>query len=80
MGMDLNKAIAWVEGRWGSEVPCPMCHGTDWSVNDDLGVIIGSMDADKHVDMTKGIPIVAVWCTTCGFIALVNAVTAGLVQ
>ncbi len=78
--MDFDKAVAWIEARWGADVACPMCHGTDWKVNTELGALAGQMDAERNVDFTKAVPIVIAWCQNCGFVAMVDAVTAGLVH
>lgn len=78
--MDINKGLAWIELHWGRDKTCPMCGGWDWKMSDQIGVLAGQMDLDRNVDLTKGMPIVPVTCEVCGFVALLDAVKAGLIQ
>ncbi len=76
--MDTDKALAYFNATWGDPA-CWVCQAQDWTLSEEMGYI-GRLDADKKIDDTSALPVVAIACQRCGNVALMNAVAAGLVH
>jgi hypothetical protein len=75
--LDTDKLVKFLEERWG-QVPCPMCHHTEWSVGDIITQLTqyagGALVAGGPV-----YPLIPVVCRNCGNTVLVNAVVTGAI-
>ncbi|MEA2333124.1 MAG: hypothetical protein QOH58_3262 [Thermoleophilaceae bacterium] len=49
--------------------PCPMCGHTDWIISGDQA-LLQSIGGDGGITLGRGVPVVIVACTTCGYINL----------
>ena len=67
----LDRAIAWLEERWGADRACPYCGTRAWQVGTPLEIPLADGSA-----MTPAFPVM---CTFCGNTVLINAIVAGLV-
>lgn len=60
---------------------CPMCGGKTWEAH---GYVIVTMSADPTADAPasppQGFPASAVTCRGCGYVVLLNLLTAGVVK
>jgi hypothetical protein len=70
-----EKAVAWLNEKWGNHRACPYCTNDVWQVDSTLVRI------QPIHSRVAGLAYVAfmVICDNCGHTVLVNAVAAGLV-
>ena len=82
LGMDENepqdKTISWLQEKWGDENHCPMCGATSWVVSSIGG--LSEWVPKQGFRPDNAYPVVPVHCGNCAFVALINAVAAGIVE
>jgi hypothetical protein len=76
----VQQALAWLEAKWGPNVPCPMHQGpTRWEVNPYFGQLPGYEATGFLSNSGRSFPAVIVTCTICAFMVPVNAIRAGII-
>lgn len=73
---DFEKTIAHLKEKWGETKACPMCGGSSWGVSD---VPCEIRQAESSAGRYRYHPVIPVECKSCGFIALVSAISIGIV-
>jgi predicted nucleic-acid-binding Zn-ribbon protein len=74
----VRKVAEWLREKWGEDKECPMCGNPNWYIN-PVGAI-GQFLPRAGVSTSNVYPVVPVHCSNCGFVALINAGTAGVVE
>lgn len=72
-----REAVEWLLNKWGANKSCPMCGTQTWSVSGVGG--ISEWIPESGFIPESAYPVIPVHCTYCGFVALINAVAAGIV-
>ena len=73
-----RKVQEWVDSKWPSGAPCPMCQtSSGW----ELGQLVDMLIRTDIVGTPRGrsIPAVPLFCNNCGHIVLLNALKLGVV-
>ncbi|MFL5896064.1 MAG: hypothetical protein ACJ76Z_13260 [Thermoleophilaceae bacterium] len=74
----IDRAIAWLEERWGENRPCPYCANDSWDVQGAVELRPAPGFPQWSGDPEGFFPAFQVICTNCGHTALVNVMAAGL--
>jgi hypothetical protein len=72
----IDLAVSWLQEKWGDDKGCPMCGNPKWTVS-HVGAI-PEWVPNVGLSFRVGYPVVPVSCTNCGFVALINAIAAGI--
>lgn len=73
---DSSKAVAHLQSKWGGR-PCPMCGKGPWNIQDST-FQLAEFNEGNFVLGGPVIPVIPVMCNNCGYVALVNAIFAGV--
>jgi len=75
-----ERTVAWYKDKW-SATECPHCNTRQWILGPNLITLravhpleIGNLDMGAPV-----YPCIVLTCGNCGYTALVNAITSGIV-
>src|SRR4051812_21106895 len=68
----IEKAIRWLDERWGPHAPCPYCRSESWGIGSPFELPTTSGGA-----LTPHFPVM---CSVCGNTVFINAVLARVVE
>ena len=75
--IDQEKALEWLNSRWGGPKHCPVCKANEWGFGERiiaaLPYIHGGVSLGGHTH-----PLVVLNCNNCGHTLFFNAITMGL--
>ena len=78
VGLDLDKATAWLEAHWKEDKDCQVCGNDQWHIVDKV-VEVRAYGEGQLNHNGPLYPLMSVLCTTCGNTLFFNARFAGLV-
>jgi hypothetical protein len=70
-----QRADAWFAEHWQGR-KCPTCDADTWEIAQNLGQIPNLLPFGPHGGNT--VPVLLISCTTCGQVAPINAIIAGV--
>ena len=76
---EASSMLKYLKSKWKDPAPCPMCGHTEWGVESKIFTLplFGAFAFGSHATV---LPVVPVICKNCGYMLLVSAVVAGLVE